>query len=110
MFIYIWLIFMINVGKWKLETSWWLNRPSEKYAQVNLFQSSPRIGVEIPKIFELPPPRLFSGLGGPCYSTDFGGATTSVMGSIIFGLKGYTKWAPEPIDINGVVHGPPING
>ena len=35
----------------------WTN-PSEKYAQVKLDSSSPRFGVKIPKIFELPPPRL----------------------------------------------------
>ena len=35
---------------------WWLNHPFEKYAQVKMISSSPRIGVKIPKIFELPPP------------------------------------------------------
>ena len=39
------------------QSSWWLNHPSEKYAcQIGSF---PQIGVKIPKIFELPPPRLF---------------------------------------------------
>ena len=34
----------------------WLNHPFEKYARSSNWKSSPRIGVKIPKIFEVSPP------------------------------------------------------
>ena len=37
---------------------WFFTNPSEKYARVKLGSSSLILGVKIPKIFELPPPRL----------------------------------------------------
>ena len=43
---------------WKRKKhSWWLNQPKLKNPIVKLDHETPRIGVNIPKIFELPPPR-----------------------------------------------------
>ena len=47
-----------TIGDPNKQTSWWLvfSHPFEKYAQVKMGSSSPKFGVNIPKIFELPPP------------------------------------------------------
>ena len=38
-------------------TGWWLNQPIWKNTNVNLDRATPRFGLKIPKMFELPPPR-----------------------------------------------------
>ncbi len=52
--------FLQPTQKWK--TSWWLNHPSQKYAQVKFDSISPGIGVKIKK--QLKPPPRTGFLGG----------------------------------------------
>ena len=58
------------------EASWWLNQPIWKICSSNWI-ISPGIGVKIPKIFELPPPRKWSSLIGNWYHS--GGSTTKAF-------------------------------